>query len=55
VLRVLSDIPIGKSGGYRVIYQLISHEIVLLLIIYAKSEQTNVSLDEIETVIRETL
>ena len=46
-----SDIPIGKSGGYRVIYQVVSPELVLLLLIYAKSDQADVSLDEIQDAI----
>ncbi|OYQ63711.1 addiction module antitoxin [Pseudanabaena sp. SR411] len=46
-----SDIPTGKSGGYRVIYQVVSPELVLLLLIYAKSDQADVSLDEIEDAI----
>jgi mRNA-degrading endonuclease RelE of RelBE toxin-antitoxin system len=46
-----SDIPIGKSGGYRVIYQIVSPELVLLLLIYAKSDQADVSLDEIQDAI----
>lgn len=47
-----SDIPTGKSGGHRIIYQIISPELILLLLIYAKSDQGDVSLDEIEEVIR---
>jgi mRNA-degrading endonuclease RelE of RelBE toxin-antitoxin system len=31
-----SDIPTGKSGGYRIIYQVISPECVLLLLIICK-------------------
>jgi mRNA-degrading endonuclease RelE of RelBE toxin-antitoxin system len=50
-----SDIPTGKSGGYRIIYQLISPELVLLLLIYAKSDQSDVSLEEIETAISQVL
>lgn len=50
-----SDIPTGKSGGYRLIYQVVSGEIILLLIIYAKSDQTNISASEIEEIIKETL
>ncbi|GBO54343.1 hypothetical protein APA_2291 [Pseudanabaena sp. lw0831] len=46
-----SDIPTGKSGGYRVIYQVVSPELILLLLIYAKSDQTDVSLDEIKDAI----
>jgi mRNA-degrading endonuclease RelE of RelBE toxin-antitoxin system len=47
-----SDIPTGKSGGYRVIYQIISSKTVLLLLIYAKSDQADVSLEEIKEAIR---
>ena len=50
-----SDIPRGKSGGYRVIYQVISPQSVLLLIIYAKSDEADVSLDEIETALKQAL
>ena len=50
-----SDIPIGKSGGYRVIYQVISPDEILLLLIYAKSDQADVSIEEIETAIAEAL
>jgi len=46
-----SDIPTGKSGGYRLIYQLVSPECVLLLLIYAKSDKTDVSLEEISDAI----
>ena len=46
-----SDIPTGKSGGYRLIYQLVSPKCVLLLLIYAKSNQTDVSLEEIDDAI----
>ena len=42
-----SDIPTGKSGGYRLIYQVISPETVILLLIYAKSDQSDISRDEI--------
>ncbi|MDZ7993547.1 MAG: type II toxin-antitoxin system RelE/ParE family toxin [Nostoc sp. EfeVER01] len=49
-----SDIPTGKSGGYRVIYQVVSPECVLLLLIYAKSDQADVSLEEIEDAIKKT-
>jgi mRNA-degrading endonuclease RelE of RelBE toxin-antitoxin system len=46
-----SDIPTGKSGGYRLIYQVVSPELVLLLLIYAKSDQADVSAEEIEDAI----
>lgn len=50
-----SDIPVGKSGGYRLIYQLLSPQSVLLLLIYAKSDQADVDADEIYKAVQETL
>jgi mRNA-degrading endonuclease RelE of RelBE toxin-antitoxin system len=50
-----SDIPTGKSGGYRLIYQVVSPEYVLLLLIYAKSDQADVTVEEIEDAIRQAL
>jgi len=50
-----SDIPTGKSGGYRVIYQVLSPEDVLLLLIYAKSDQVDVSVEEIENAVEQAL
>jgi addiction module RelE/StbE family toxin len=41
------DIPVGKSGGYRLIYQLVSPQLIVLLSIYAKSEQSDVTVEEI--------
>jgi mRNA-degrading endonuclease RelE of RelBE toxin-antitoxin system len=42
-----SDVPVGKSGGYRLIYQIVSPQVVVLLLIYAKSEQSDVTVEEI--------
>jgi mRNA-degrading endonuclease RelE of RelBE toxin-antitoxin system len=42
-----SDIPTGKRGGYRLIYQVVSPQFVSLLLIYAKSDRADVTLDEI--------
>jgi mRNA-degrading endonuclease RelE of RelBE toxin-antitoxin system len=50
-----SDIPIGKSGGYRVIYQVLSPEDVLFLLIYAKSDQADVSIEEIKNAVEQAL
>ena len=50
-----SDIPTGKSGGYRLIYEVVSHDYCLLLLIYAKSDQADVSLEEIDKAIQEAL
>lgn len=46
-----SDIPVGKSGGYRLIYQIVSSTCIWLLLIYAKSERVNVTADEIRDAI----
>lgn len=48
-----SDIPIGKRGGYRLIYKvetLESLDCIFLVTIYAKSDQTDISAKEIEEV-----
>lgn len=50
-----SDIPTGKSGGYRLIYQVISSRSVSLLLVYAKSEQADVSVQEIVAAIEKGL
>lgn len=47
-----SDIPTGKSGGYRLIYQVHSQDKVSLLLIYAKSTQADASIQEIEAAIQ---
>jgi mRNA-degrading endonuclease RelE of RelBE toxin-antitoxin system len=46
-----SDIRKGKSGGYRIIYQMLSPEIVILLYIYPKSDQADVDAEDIRTII----
>jgi mRNA-degrading endonuclease RelE of RelBE toxin-antitoxin system len=46
-----SDAQSGKSGGYRLIYQVESPTDAILHLIYAKSEQTNVSAEEIQAAI----
>jgi mRNA-degrading endonuclease RelE of RelBE toxin-antitoxin system len=47
-----SDIPTGKSGGYRIIYQVLLPQMVLMLLIYAKTEQTDVNVEEITEAIK---
>jgi addiction module RelE/StbE family toxin len=47
------DIPTGKRGGYRIIYQIISPQLVSLLLIYAKSDQADVAAEEIIAAIEE--
>lgn len=46
-----SDIQKGKSGGYRVIYQLRNAACVLLVVIYSKSDQANFPADKIREII----
>lgn len=41
----------GKSGGYRLIYYLQTVESIILLTIYSKSEQANISVDDIKQII----
>lgn len=48
-----SDGQAGKSGGYRLIYQVESPTQVVLHLIYSKSEQANVWPEEIQTAIAE--
>ena len=50
-----SDIPTGKSGGYRLIYQVRSLDSVFLLTMYAKSDRSDVSINELEYAARQFL
>ncbi len=47
-----SNIPIGKRGGYRLIYQIASPTRVILLLIYPKSDQADVPAKEIVRIIQ---
>lgn len=46
-----SDIQKGKSSGYRVIYQIKDNHCVLMLLIYSKSDQTDISVKQIQDMI----
>jgi mRNA-degrading endonuclease RelE of RelBE toxin-antitoxin system len=46
-----SDAQSGKSGGYRLIYQIESPASVILHLIYSKSDQATVSAKEIQDLI----
>jgi mRNA-degrading endonuclease RelE of RelBE toxin-antitoxin system len=46
-----SDIQKGKSAGYRLIYQLETPTRIILLAIYAKSDQSSISTMEIEEIV----
>jgi mRNA-degrading endonuclease RelE of RelBE toxin-antitoxin system len=43
----------GKSGGYRIIYYTVTPEAIVLITIYSKSEQENISDREIEDIIEQ--
>ena len=51
----MSDSTKGKSAGYRVIYWLKVHSGVILLTIYAKGEQTDISADEVRAILAEVI
>ena len=48
-----SDTPKGKSGGYRIIYYLRTSDVIILITIYAKTQQVDISADEIKLLIEE--
>ena len=48
-----SDIEKGKSGGYRLIYYVKTTTAIILLTIYAKSEQVDIAPDDIQSIISE--
>lgn len=48
-----SDIQKGKSGGYRLMYYLKTAEKILLITIYSKSDQADVTADEIRLIVAE--
>ncbi len=46
-----SDVQKGKSGGYRVIYYLKTDTNIILVTIYSKSEQEDISAEEIQKIL----
>jgi mRNA-degrading endonuclease RelE of RelBE toxin-antitoxin system len=48
-----TDIQRGKSGGYRLIYYVKTETQILLLTIYPKSEQADITANEIKQIIEE--
>lgn len=48
-----SDIQKGKSGGYRLIYYVKTETGIILLTIYAKSEQVDIMAEDIHNIIAE--
>lgn len=48
-----SDNRKGKSAGYRVIYYLKTAENIVLVTIYSKSEQSDITTNELKTIIKQ--
>lgn len=46
-----SDSAKGKSGGYRIIYQKRPDKSIILITVYSKSEQTDISTTDIRAII----
>lgn len=46
-----SDAVRGKSGGYRIVYQRTAELAIILLTIYSKTEQSDISLQEIQVIL----
>jgi hypothetical protein len=47
-----SDIQKGKSGGYRLIYYVKILTGIILLTIYTKSEQVDITVEDIQSIIK---
>jgi mRNA-degrading endonuclease RelE of RelBE toxin-antitoxin system len=47
-----SDAKRGRSGGYRLIYWVASPELIVMLDIYSKSDQENITANEIRQIIK---
>lgn len=48
-----SDAARGKSGGYRVIYYVQMRDVIILVTLYSKSEQGDVSAETIRSIVAE--
>ncbi len=48
-----SNVQKGKSGGYRIIYYLKTQTDIVLLTIYSKSEQSDITANEIKRIIKQ--
>jgi len=49
-----SDVQKGKSGGYRLIYYLQTTDQIILVTIYSKSEQSDISANQIRRILDQT-
>lgn len=48
-----SDIPKGKSGGYRVIYYIKTPRQIILIAIYAKTEVADLQAEDIKRLVED--
>lgn len=48
-----SNILKGKSGGYRLLYQVKTPELVVLVTIYSKLDQADITADQIRRILRD--
>lgn len=48
-----SDSARGKSGGYRIIYQKKEDNSIVLITMYSKTEQSDISVNEIQAILKE--
>ncbi len=46
-----SSVQRGKSGGYRVIYYLKAHDQILLITMYSKSDQSDITATEVREIL----
>jgi mRNA-degrading endonuclease RelE of RelBE toxin-antitoxin system len=49
-----TDIQKGKRSGYRLIYYLVSDISIILVTIYSKTEQSDISAEQIRRIIKES-
>ncbi len=50
-----SSIPIGKSGGFRVITYYIENETLYLIMMYSKSSQENIMVEKLKEIIKQQI
>lgn len=48
-----SDSAKGKRGGYRIVYQITSEKAIILITMYSKTEQADITADEIQKIIEQ--
>lgn len=48
-----TDLKKGKSGSYRIVYHYAEPDLILLIVIYCKSDQTDVNKQQINYLVRQ--